>query len=125
MLPNLICKLPVVLLATSIDNLYFLPLVKILTCWIAASAPPSNSATWFPLISAIPQPVPNVQFCPTSFTETFVTEPTKSCEYNLNSVWFKDVNIANEVFEKNKKMFNNNGYEAWVCKLINSGITFL
>ena len=38
---------------------------------------------------------------------------------------FKDINNANEVFVKNKKKFNNNGYEAWVCKLINSGITFL
>ena len=37
----------------------------------------------------------------------------------------KDINIANEVFEQNYKMFNNNGFEAWVCKLINSGITFL
>ena len=36
---------------------------------------------------------------------------------------FKDINTANEVFEKNHKIFNNNGYEAWVCKLINSGIT--
>ena len=38
---------------------------------------------------------------------------------------FKDINIASEVFEQNYKMFNNNGFEAWVCKLINSGITFL
>ena len=38
---------------------------------------------------------------------------------------FKDINIANEVFEQNYKMFNNNGFEAWVCKLINSGITLL
>ncbi len=38
---------------------------------------------------------------------------------------FKDINKANEVFEKNQKMFNNNGFEAWVCKLIDSGITFL
>ncbi len=38
---------------------------------------------------------------------------------------FKDINIAREVFEQNHKMFNNNGFEAWVCKLINSGITFL
>ena len=38
---------------------------------------------------------------------------------------FKDINIANEVFEQNYKMFNDNGFEAWVCKLINSGITFL
>ena len=38
---------------------------------------------------------------------------------------FKDINIASEVFEQNQKMFNNNGFEAWVCKLINSGITFL
>ncbi len=38
---------------------------------------------------------------------------------------FKDINIANEVFEQNHKMFNNNGFDSWVCKLINSGITFL
>ncbi len=38
---------------------------------------------------------------------------------------FNDINIATEVFEKNHKMFNNNGFEAWVCKLINNGITFL
>ena len=38
---------------------------------------------------------------------------------------FKDINIANEVFEQNHKMFNNNGFESWVCKLINSGITIL
>ena len=38
---------------------------------------------------------------------------------------FKDIKIATEVFEQNHKMFNNNGFEAWVCKLINSGITFL
>ena len=38
---------------------------------------------------------------------------------------FKDINIASEVFEQNHKMFNNYGFEAWVCKLINSGITFL
>ncbi len=38
---------------------------------------------------------------------------------------FKDINIAREVFEQNYKMFNNNGFEAWVCKLLNSGITFL
>ena len=38
---------------------------------------------------------------------------------------FKDINIASEVFEQNHKIFNNYGYEAWVCKLIDSGITFL
>ena len=38
---------------------------------------------------------------------------------------FKNINIATEVFEQNHKMFNNNGFEAWVCKLINSGITIL
>ncbi len=38
---------------------------------------------------------------------------------------FKDINIASEVFEKNHRIFNNNGFEAWVCKLINNGITFL
>ncbi len=37
---------------------------------------------------------------------------------------FKDINKATEVFEQNKKIFNNNGFDAWVCKLINSGITF-
>ena len=37
---------------------------------------------------------------------------------------FKDINIATEVFEQNKKIFKNNGFDAWVCKLINSGITF-
>ena len=38
---------------------------------------------------------------------------------------FKNINIATDVFEQNHKMFNNNGFEAWVCKLIDSGITFL
>ena len=38
---------------------------------------------------------------------------------------FKDIKKANEVFKKNRKMFKYNGYEAWVCKLINNGITFL
>ena len=38
---------------------------------------------------------------------------------------FKDIKKANEVFEQNKKMFNNNGFEAWVCRFINTGITFL
>ena len=38
---------------------------------------------------------------------------------------FKDINIASEFFEQNHKMFNNNGFEAWVCKLINNGISFL
>ncbi len=38
---------------------------------------------------------------------------------------FKDINIANDVFEQNKKLFNKYGYEVWVCKFINSGITFL
>ena len=32
---------------------------------------------------------------------------------------------ANEVFEQNQKIFNDNGFDAWVCKFINSGITFL
>ena len=38
---------------------------------------------------------------------------------------FKDIKTANEVFEKNYKNFKNNGFEAWVCKLNNSGISFL
>ena len=38
---------------------------------------------------------------------------------------FKDINIATEVFEQNKNKFNDNGFDSWVCKLINSGITFL
>ncbi len=37
---------------------------------------------------------------------------------------FKDINKATEVFEQNKKIFKNNGFDAWVCKLINSGVTF-
>ena len=37
---------------------------------------------------------------------------------------FNDIKIATEVFEQNKKVFNNNGFDSWVCKLINSGITF-
>ena len=38
---------------------------------------------------------------------------------------FKDISKATEIFEQNKKIFYNNGFDAWVCKLINSGITFL
>ena len=38
---------------------------------------------------------------------------------------FKNINKANEVFEQNKKIFNKKGFEAWVCKFINNGITFL
>ena len=37
---------------------------------------------------------------------------------------FKDIKKANDVFEQNQKMFNHNGFDAWVCKFINSGITF-
>ena len=38
---------------------------------------------------------------------------------------FKDINTANEIFEQNQKIFHNNGFDAWVCKFINNGITFL
>ena len=38
---------------------------------------------------------------------------------------FKDIKKANEAFEQNQKIFSNNGFEAWVCKFINSGVTFL
>ncbi len=38
---------------------------------------------------------------------------------------FKDIKKANEIFEQNQKLFKNNGFDAWVCKFINSGITFL
>ena len=38
---------------------------------------------------------------------------------------FKDIKFANEVFENNQNIFINNGYDAWVCKFIDSGITFL
>ncbi len=38
---------------------------------------------------------------------------------------FKNINIATDVFEKNHKIFIKNGFEAWVCKFINNGITFL
>ncbi len=37
---------------------------------------------------------------------------------------FNDISEATEVFEYNKEIFNSNGFDAWVCKLINSGITF-
>ena len=38
---------------------------------------------------------------------------------------FKDVNEANKAFEENYKIFKNKGFDAWVCKLLNSGISFL
>ena len=37
---------------------------------------------------------------------------------------FKDLDVANQVFYKNYKIFKNNGFDAWVCKFINGGITF-
>ena len=38
---------------------------------------------------------------------------------------FKDIKTAKDVFDQNQKLFNNNGFDAWVCKFINNGITFL
>ena len=38
---------------------------------------------------------------------------------------FKDIKKANEVFDQNKKNFKNYGFDSWVCKFINSGISFL
>ena len=38
---------------------------------------------------------------------------------------FKDMNKANEAYEQNHKIFSNKGFDAWVCKLINSGITII
>ena len=38
---------------------------------------------------------------------------------------FKDINMANEVYKNNHKIFINNGFDSWVCKFINSGATFL
>ena len=38
---------------------------------------------------------------------------------------FKDINVANEVFKKNYKNFVNNGFDAWVCKLVHNGISLM
>ncbi len=38
---------------------------------------------------------------------------------------FKDINNANDVFAQNQKLFYKNGFDSWVCKFINNGITFL
>ncbi len=38
---------------------------------------------------------------------------------------FKDINKANEIFQQNRNLFNNNGFDVWVCKLIDTGISFL
>ena len=38
---------------------------------------------------------------------------------------FKDVEIANKVLKENHKLFKNNGFESWVCKLLNKGITYI
>ena len=38
---------------------------------------------------------------------------------------FKDINEANKAFKKNIKMFKNKGFDVWVCKLLNSGISFI
>ena len=38
---------------------------------------------------------------------------------------FQDIKKANEIFEQNQKIFSDNGFDSWVCKFINSGITFL
>ena len=37
----------------------------------------------------------------------------------------KSKSYALNLSDINQKIFNNNGFEAWVCKFINSGITFL
>ena len=37
---------------------------------------------------------------------------------------FKDVQTANDALKENYKLFKNNGFDSWVCKLLNKGITF-
>ena len=38
---------------------------------------------------------------------------------------FKDVDAADEALIENKKLFKDYGFESWVCKLLDSGVTFL
>ena len=38
---------------------------------------------------------------------------------------FKDFNTANKVFKDNYKLFKNQGFNSWVCKLIDNGISFI
>ena len=38
---------------------------------------------------------------------------------------FKDMKEAREAFNENYKLFKKKGFDVWVCKLINTGITFI
>ena len=38
---------------------------------------------------------------------------------------FENINKANKAFENNKHKFKHFGFDAWVCKLLNKGVTFI
>ena len=38
---------------------------------------------------------------------------------------FNDVDTANKALKDNYKLFKNNGFDSWVCKLLEKGITFI
>ena len=38
---------------------------------------------------------------------------------------FKNINEANDSFDKNIKKFRKNGFDAWVCKLQKNGVSFI
>ena len=38
---------------------------------------------------------------------------------------FENINKANKAFENNKDKFKHFGFDAWVCKLLNKGVTFI
>ena len=38
---------------------------------------------------------------------------------------FKNIDLAKEEFHKNKEIFKSEGFDVWVCKFVNTGITFL
>ena len=38
---------------------------------------------------------------------------------------FENVEIANQALYENKELFKNNGFNSWVCKLLDKGISFI
>ena len=38
---------------------------------------------------------------------------------------FKDIDIAHKTLTKNYNLFKNNGFDSWVCKLLDKGITII
>ncbi len=38
---------------------------------------------------------------------------------------FKDFETANKVFQDNYKLFKNNGFDSWSCKLLDKGIKII